>query len=310
MPAKCPKCARKFASERGLKIHTSRCTQTKSTTKSSTSPKYNWSQILIGALAILLLINLIVMGFFTATVNNKLTEAIELTKPQEVSLTLILPKDCPDCQSLEPLRAAIAKQDVELISDQTLYDDTSEAQALISKLTIQKLPALILQSKKPLKQQVKEVIQNGSRETSELELVWEQTAPPYLDLATGDTAGLVTVTYLTDESCSNCYDVMAIQKPILTNFGLAIADEKIIDRQTAAGRQLIQKYDITKVPTIILSAETSAYAQIDSIWQQVGTVEPDGSFVFRNPDILPAAYRDLTTNQVVQPPPQQPSQPQ
>lgn len=294
----CPKCARQLTSEHDLKIHTSRCRKSRST---AVKPTRDWPRVLVVSLAVLLFANFIVLTFFTVTVGDKLTEAIELTKPQAINLTLIAPVDCPRCRDLESLKTLIAKQNVTIDVDEILIADTPAAQKLITKFAIQKLPALILQSKSALRQPLKTALQSSSREISEAELLWEQMTPPYFDLVEQKTVGLVTITFLTDESCTDCYDVAAIQKPILTRFGVASTAEKTIDRKEAAGQELIQKYAITKVPTVLLSSEAAAYEQLKTIWQDVGSVETDGTFIFREPDLLPAIYRDLTTGLIVKP---------
>ncbi|PIN69965.1 hypothetical protein COV94_02265, partial [Candidatus Woesearchaeota archaeon CG11_big_fil_rev_8_21_14_0_20_57_5] len=42
------------------------------------------------------------------------------------------------------------------------------------------------------------------------------------------------------------------------------------------------RYGITNVPTVILSSEMGMYANLITVWQQVGTQEPDGSFIFQD----------------------------
>lgn len=297
---KCPKCARKFTSERGLKIHANSCRapRAKATTAEPTpcQPKF-----LVSLLVVLLFANFVVLAFFTTTVGDKLTEIIELTKPQSVSLTLITAADCPQCRSLESLKTGITRQNVEISTDETFSADTLEAQKLIAEFEIQKLPALILRSKNTLKKPLKESIRFGSREILETGLIWEQATPPYFDLTGQKIVGLVAVTFLTDVSCADCYDVIAVQRPILERFGITLFEEKIVDRKSVAGVELIRKYTITKVPTIILSSEATKYEKLKTAWDQVGTVEIDGSFVFRETQAVNAVYRDLKTGRVVRP---------
>ena len=64
------------------------------------------------------------------------------------------------------------------------------------------------------------------------------------------------------------------------------------------GKELFAKYNITKVPTIILSSDVSAYPT-KQILKQFFSVQKDGSYVFTRVSGV-GTYKDLTTNQVVQ----------
>lgn len=261
--------------------------------------KKNRNNYLAWILAVLLAANLIVMVFFTVTVDNKLEEAIGFATPQVGTLTLITANDCPQCRDLEPLKEYIISQNVEITDEQTFSAETPEGRDLIDKFAIEKLPTLIFQSEKKVKTQLKTAIEKGSREIDDNTLLWEQAFPPYFDLKNNFITGLVEVIFLTDKSCSECYDVVQVQKEILDNFGVVIVTEKPIDISDEEGKQLLKKYAINKVPTIILSEEAKFYEQLSSVWGQVGTIEEDGSFVFREMSVIEAKYRDLETGQII-----------
>ena len=105
---------------------------------------------------------------------------------------------------------------------------------------------------------------------------------------------------LTDESCSDCYDA-SIHKQILSRLGLVISEEEEIDVSTENGKKLIEKYEINAVPTIIIQGDAEEYPALAQVWSQVGTVEDDGSYVFRKIEAMGRGikYKDLTTNSVV-----------
>ena len=92
---------------------------------------------------------------------------------------------------------------------------------------------------------------------------------------------------------------MATQKPILSRFGMVFSAEKTVDVADKEGKNLIKKYAITNVPTIILSPETKKYHSIAKVWPQVGTIEKDGSFIFRKMETIRANYRDLKTSNLI-----------
>ena len=122
-------------------------------------------------------------------------------------------------------------------------------------------------------------------------------SPPYFDLNKNEVVGLVDVTYLSDKSCLDCYDV-EIHRQILTDprgIGVNINSEKKVDILDAGGKELVEKYSITKVPTVILSSDFSAYPFANDLGDFF-TLEDDGSYVFRNLEAIGnnIVYNDLT----------------
>ena len=125
------------------------------------------------------------------------------------------------------------------------------------------------------------------------------TSPPFINLTTGKLRGLVDITYLTDKSCTECYDVN-LHRLILTNpqtFAMVPEKEETTDISDAKGKELIAKYNITKVPTVILSSEASVYPSAKEL-NEFFSIEKDGSYVFKSVQIL-GTHKDLVANQVV-----------
>jgi hypothetical protein len=105
---------------------------------------------------------------------------------------------------------------------------------------------------------------------------------------------------LTDDSCEECYDVEQHRDIMMMAFGVYINEEEMIDISSAEGKELLEKYDITKVPTILMSEEAGKYQTIQLVWDQLGTIEEDGTYVFRGFEMTQdLMYKDLETNQLV-----------
>ena len=64
---------------------------------------------------------------------------------------------------------------------------------------------------------------------------------------------------------------------------------------------MIKQYALTKIPTIVLSGDIALYEKLTSVWSQVGTVETNGSYVFRSTEVLGVPYYDLEKEEVVIP---------
>ena len=124
--------------------------------------------------------------------------------------------------------------------------------------------------------------------------------PPTLDLITGEVLGRVEIMLLTDPSCADCYDVRVHEAILKRSFGMAIASTRTIERASSEGRDLMARYDITALPTAILSQNASLYSTFVGAWKSVGSTEEDGAFVFRNLAVL-GAYLDLKTGDLVRP---------
>ena len=73
----------------------------------------------------------------------------------------------------------------------------------------------------------------------------------------------------------------------------------MVDLSSDKGKELVQKYSIEKVPTVILSDEVRVYPSSTGLGQFF-SLEKDGSYVFRQLDVV-GAYKDLATNSIVKP---------
>lgn len=125
-------------------------------------------------------------------------------------------------------------------------------------------------------------------------------SPPYYDLSTQSVRGLVDAIYLTDKSCGTCYNVTLHKTIFQQNFGIDFQKETTYDVSDTTGADLVKKYNITDVPTVILTGDAAAYKQLEQAWSQVGTTEKDGAMVFRQIGLLQGiTYKDLSTGKVV-----------
>ena len=126
---------------------------------------------------------------------------------------------------------------------------------------------------------------------------------PHRDIKKG-LVGYVDVIYLKDFACADCYKPEEIHKNVLTSgYRVGIRSERAIDIASAEGKNILRKYQITQIPTMLVSPGISEYSNLAKVWPQVGTVEKDGWYVFRKMEqIGKAVYKDLSTNQIVRPP--------
>lgn len=226
---------------------------------------------------------------------NPLTGRVE----GKVSMYVLKDTNCVKCNDLGILTAQIKAAGVKVYSEKNLEINSSQAQEFVNKYKIDFVPSLVLSKDAGAYDIIQKAwLQIGTKEsdgTYVLRLVY----PPYVNLTTGEFKGLVKVTYLTDKSCSECYNV-SIHEQILSSpqsFGMKLDEKESYDISDSKGKELIARYNITLVPTVILSKGARDYPASQALGQFF-TVAEDGSFIFRAPQAL-GSYRDLSTGNVV-----------
>ena len=255
--------------------------------------KANLNQIKINLaviLGIVLVINLFLISDLNNKTKNKVEEIKELTRPVDLKLVVIEDKNCKDCFDLTPVIDSIKNSNTNILREETR--DIKEAKELIEKYSIEKIPTIILSGEI-------DRIKFSDFEEKENILLFNKQKPAYVDAVSGDIVGLVDLTMLEDKSCKECYDVI-IHKGILNRFGVVVDNENTVDITDGEGKKLIEKYEIKAVPTIILSKDAINYPALIQVWKQVGSIEKDGTFVFREMEAMSGSvYKDLTTNKIV-----------
>jgi len=233
------------------------------------------------------------------SLNKKMAETKEAARPAELSITVLQDSACTECNSLQPLIDNIKKANVKITAEKSIEAATAEGQELIAKHKIAKLPSLIVSGE--LKKEKKlEELWSKLGEIKDGVFVLSQVGAPYLLVSTGEVKGRVKLIMLTDKDCKTCYDVTN-HESVLSRYGVPTTDQKVVEASFADGKELISKYKIKLLPTIILSGDLEAYPALKSVWSGVGTIEKDGSYVFRDGVKQMGAYKDLATNQIIEP---------
>lgn len=225
------------------------------------------------------------------------TDAISGKVEGRVSLIHLKNKDCDKCIDLSSTIDGL-KKNVKIVDEKIVDIGSSEGKELVRKYNIEQAPTLVL-SKDLSVYIVSETWDNVGTIEKDGSYIVRGISPPYVNTSTNEIVGLVALIMLTDKSCAECYDV-TIHKQIIPRFGVvSLGSEKTVDAGDSEGKALIEKYDIKLVPTIILSKDADVYPALKQIWQQVGSVEKDGSYIFRKLSDLQTTYKNLTTGEVV-----------
>jgi len=218
-----------------------------------------------------------------------------------ISVVTIKDSSCDKCVDLEPILEEIKKLGIKIVSEKVLEKSDQESKKLIDKYAIEKLPTLILSGNvEAYGSEIVEILEQPGSIESDGSYVLTEIAPPYWDLNEKRVKGLVSMTSLVDNDCGECYKISDLHKPILQRMGVVLKEEKEIDISSTEGKELLARYNLTDVPTIILEGDVEEYPVLVNAWKGVGTVEDD-VYVFRKLEILGQKYKDLTTGEIVDP---------
>jgi len=250
----------------------------------------------IVAVVILVIVLIIVLpkilgsGSGPATVKN----------PAKLKVTVITKKDCAGCWDVNLLLDAIKQGNVKITDTKTLYIDDASTKKVLDQYKITKVPTILVSGELDKDPSMKQ-LWTALGEMVDKTFVFRQVIPPYIEVATGQLKGAITLTYLTDNSCKECYSVH-LHDNALKNLAIVPGTTKTIDISSNEGKSLVNKYAIKAVPTILISGEVGEYKNLTGIWSQVGTVASDGTYVLTKAELM-GTYKDLSKNKIVTPPP-------
>lgn len=216
-----------------------------------------------------------------------------------VEIVNIIDSSCEQCISLGPVSDAFVQAGVAIASNRDVEYNSDEGKLLVDEYGMNEIPAMLISKDidyyDDMKQQI--IALNPTEKNGYYKI--HSTLPPYKDLTGNKILGLVEIIYLDDESCVECYDVKS-NKAIIQRLGLFIDKEETLDINSPQGEQLIDKYDIVKVPIILISKGAGDYGFFEDVWKQVGSRESDAWFVMRKPEII-GTYKDLNSGSIVNP---------
>ncbi|MBI4141795.1 hypothetical protein HY484_02650 [Candidatus Woesearchaeota archaeon] len=217
----------------------------------------------------------------------------------KVTATIINDNACKECLDLTILTKQLRSAGVSL-TEKVISSETTEAQSIIKRYKIEKLPTLILSQdagEYGLIQNVWEQV--GTKETDNT-FVLRKLTPPYKDLVKGQIIKEPTIIFITDKTCKECYNATLHKNLLAENFGMTFKKEEYVDFASREGTKLALQYKIKLVPTIIVSQEAGHYPGFEEVWQRIGEKTHDGSFIFTNAELLKGmSYKDVKSGKII-----------
>jgi len=215
-----------------------------------------------------------------------------------VQIKYLIDYSCEECVDLTPISLALERQGMFIQNERFIEYNSNEGQQLINQSSVKEIPAVLISEEVDYYPEVKDALIQSGATKKEGFYALHSTLPPYRDLSQNKVVGLVDVVYLTKNDCPVCYDV-SINRNILLRFGMVLDEENTYDINSPEGKQFVQKYNIKKVPIIILSLDAKYYPSLEQAWKSVGTIESDSWFVMRNPEVI-GTYWDIERSIVVE----------
>lgn len=237
--------------------------------------------ILSGLAALSVVASISYLFFINSTVTQKINENKELVRPAELQLTIIEDENCKGCASLDSVLKFIKSQNVKIVSEKTVDFKSDNGKILIEDYKITKLPTLLVVGEINKSDQLKQVLPKMG-DVNQNTFVLRQVQPPFEEVATGKVRGLVNLILVGDSQCKDCYDVNQHKQLLSNGFGISPVSTTLVDAYGKLGRKVVSDYKITQVPTFVLSGDVSVYSNLVSIWEKIGSVEKDGSYIFRD----------------------------
>jgi len=225
------------------------------------------------------------------SINQVSTLLIE--KPVKLSFTIITPIEgqCDKCFEAETVIDLIKKShNIKISNKKILTAGSLSYGRVIEEYDIENLPALIISGEISDERILGAWTAFKGKEKAGKIVI--QNLLPYYDLKEEKNKGLVDVVIISDKSCEECFDGNQYLE-IINRLGVTIGDFKLYDVTSSLGSEFIQKYGITKVPTLILSSDVNDYQGFASSWKEVGTVEDDGVFVLREVQKIGGGFKNI-----------------
>ncbi len=236
-----------------------------------------------------------------ATPPTVVTPPVVSKKP--VDVTLVLAPGCDRCNAIDQLllqqtEAEIGKSAAAQVGAINILNASDpQAQGLLARYNVTLLPALFVSSADGFTANDTQVwtTQLGSIEPDGF-LVQRMVYPPYYNISNRSVVGFVSAIGIDAPGCEQCMNASSFSDSLAQapQVQMAFSANVTLAGNSSEALALIQKYNITELPTVLLSLDVSAYPAYQLI-KPLGE-EVDGWFILRQ---VHPPYLDLAHNNSV-----------
>lgn len=218
---------------------------------------------------------------------------LEKGRPAGFVSAIIIEANCTICSNANNFTAPLESELFGVVfTNKTVLSETDPlAQNLIEKYSIEKLPAVLFNEDIFVYPVGKQFLSFGTVEDGWFILrdVW----PPYIELPSHKIRGQVEAIYISNSSCSDCFDVTELNRYIIESTGLKVNTETSYELNSTEASSLISKYNLTKIPALLYSPEAAVYPSFEEIWAYENNTVEDGWFVFRAYEFVDGPYQTI-----------------
>jgi len=162
-----------------------------------------------------------------------------------------------DCFDIDVISDGLkAREDFKIKKLERLDYNSEDARLLIQKFGITRIPAIIIKSKDPLA----DILNISNEDTFAINgdyIIFEKGVP-YLDLSSNKIKGNIELIEIQDTSCKQCGS-FSLFKNWLEEMNVKVDNYKLIDSSSQEGKELIEKNNITYLPSILIEKEIEEY---------------------------------------------------
>lgn len=254
--------------------------------------------LFLGGLIVLSLLRLSILFSSVPTVIARVNKQQASIQPAQLNITVIADGTCSACTSPQPFLAALQKQGAAFSTIKQIDGATEAGQRYLAEQKIERFPAVVIQGETSRDDKLEQFLTKTSV-PGEGKFIYSVPAP-YHEVTGDKLRGLFRTVYLTNPSCSSCYDVTR-NAEALKNLGVTVVENKTVTTESLEGQELIKQYKIRYLPTVILIGDLEVYPAWQKIWPEVGTKEPGGTYILRDGAKLMGTYYDWQLKRALAP---------
>ena len=232
--------------------------------------------------------------FSGATPSPSATVFPSVAAKAKIEVTLI---DYPGCRPCVDLRSFIQRianaSDVTVVKSETIA--FQNASALIAKYGIKKVPTVIISGETSKVAQLKSQWPQVGEVKPDGTLVLTKLVPVYYDIEKQKFVGLLKAARILNSSCTECTKVADFQLNLEKSMALKFSQEEELEFNSTRGKELVNQYNLTKLPSLVITGETAEYSALKEQWPNVGSVENDGALVWR---LIAPPYQELPSGKI------------
>lgn len=229
------------------------------------------------------------------------TNITNITPSAVANIIIISAPGCPRCDSaallMDQLRTVAPDFNLTIGNVSTLEGDSAEAGQLVSRYDIEKLPSLIILPAGLGSEFVSIWESNVGTRESDGALVFRQLLPPYYDVGGRKITGLIDGTVIEASDCPQCMNASIYFDSLeSSSVAMVFSNKTLLQENESRAQELITRYNITRLPTFILSSDAEAYEFFTDHIVNLSSRESDGNYVLR---LVFPPYADLEGNRSI-----------